>query len=80
MGSKIIYRNNTQTAPIYTNIYEKAKNDVSNINKTIEKLINNKINANRAWIALGVTKIKDNNKKKITIYTVVILNAYTNCF
>jgi len=57
MRSKMIYRNNTHIAPIYTKIYEKARKDESYTNKRIAKLTNNKIKANNAWIALGVTKM-----------------------
>jgi len=53
----MIYRNNTHIAPIYTKIYEKARKDESYTNKRIAKLTNNKIKANNAWIALGVTKM-----------------------
>jgi len=69
--------NNTHIAPIYTKIYAKPKKDVSDIKSNTAKLINNKINANRAWIALGVTVINNNNAKNIKIRVIFFIKF--NC-
>jgi hypothetical protein len=60
-----MYKNNTLIAPIYTNIYENAKNEESNTNSNIDMFIKIKIKANSAWIALGVPSIKNNKNNKV---------------
>lgn len=50
-------------------MYAKPRNEASDINKNTAKFMNKMINANRAWIALGVNAMKSNiaKKRKMTV-------------